>query len=83
MALDCPYNSGINHEDFKSVTHELKGREEIKMTFYSCKKCRAEIADTSISPTVLKQEIWNHFYSFHKEDMDATQVFSDYLSVEE
>jgi hypothetical protein len=50
---------------------------------FSCKKCRAEIADTSISPTVLRQEIWNHFYSFHKEDMDATQVFSDYLSTEE
>ncbi|MGB7663471.1 MAG: hypothetical protein WBL67_12125 [Nitrososphaeraceae archaeon] len=53
------------------------------MTFYSCKKCRAEIADTSISPTVLRQEIWNHFYNFHKEDIDATRVFSDYLSTEE
>jgi len=53
------------------------------MPVYTCRKCEEDITTRSMSAGRLNEELWQHFFNFHSEDLDARKVFHTYLESDE
>ena len=50
-----------------------------KVPVYTCKRCNEDVTTRMMSPSRINDEIWQHFFNFHSEDLDARRVFHTYL----